>query len=137
MSRGLWATRVVIRRTQAARLLNRRHLLLASRLALRHVVHLHTGMVIDLVRGGWAISEVVMGLSSGVVLRPRRLLSRLCMRAHRHSRVELALDLGLDSLHLSHHLSQPLGIIRVGGRHLVQRHLLVQWRHLNYVSREG
>ena len=41
-------------RAQAARLLHRRHLLVAGRLALRHVVHLHMDMVwwIVLVRGG-------------------------------------------------------------------------------------
>ena len=35
------ATSVLLGRAQAARLLHRRHLLLAGRLALRHVVHLH------------------------------------------------------------------------------------------------
>ena len=35
-------------RAQAARLLHRRHLLLAGRLALRHVVHLHAGEAVRL-----------------------------------------------------------------------------------------
>ena len=42
--------------------------------------------------------------------------------AHRHGRVELVVDLGLYSFHLS--LVQPLGL-RVGGWHLVQ------WHHLH------
>eukprot|EP00964_Phaeocystis_antarctica_P069864 scaffold42494_cov57-Phaeocystis_antarctica.AAC.1 len=44
------------------------------------------------------------------------------MRAHRHGRVELVVDLGLDSFHLSI-VGQPLGA-RAGGRHLVR------WHHL-------
>ena len=50
-------------RAQAARLLHRRHLLLAGRLALRHVVHLHmvvdTGRLLGYQRGCcWAIGGV-------------------------------------------------------------------------------
>ena len=54
--------------------------------------------------------------------RAARDCARRCARAHRHGRVELVVELGLDSFHLS--LGQPLGVI-VGGRHLVQ------WRHLH------
>eukprot|EP00964_Phaeocystis_antarctica_P090677 scaffold58049_cov65-Phaeocystis_antarctica.AAC.1 len=43
------------------------------------------------------------------------------MRKHRHGRVELVDDLGLDSFYLS--LVQPI-VVGVGGRHLVQ------WYHL-------
>ena len=43
-------------------------------------------------------------------------------RAYRHGRVEIVVNLGLDSFHLS--LVQPLGV-RVGGRHH-----LVLWHHL-------
>eukprot|EP00964_Phaeocystis_antarctica_P096585 scaffold62869_cov67-Phaeocystis_antarctica.AAC.2 len=51
-------------RVQAAHLLYRHHLLLAGRLALRHVVHLH-------VCGGQAIGEVVVELSAGSAQRVR------------------------------------------------------------------
>ena len=64
------------------------------------------------------------GLSAGFVLRARAARDytrRRGMRTHRHGRVGLVDDLGLDSFHLS--LVQPLGV-RVGGRHLVQ------WYHL-------
>ena len=44
-------------------------------------------------------------------------------RVHRHGSVELVVNLGLDSFHLGL-VAQPLGI-RVGGRHLVQRHHLL------------
>ena len=60
------AVRVVLGRAQAARLLHRRHLLLAGRLALRRAVHLH--VVVDRLRTGrllgyrrsccWAIGGV-------------------------------------------------------------------------------
>ena len=53
-------------RAQAARLLHRRHLLLASR------PFICTWWWIDFVQGGWkAIGEVVVGLSVGLVLRAR------------------------------------------------------------------
>ena len=67
-------------------------------------------------RGGcWAFSEVVVGLSAGFVLRARaaRDCARRRARAHRHGRVELVVDLGLDRIHLS--LVQPLGF-RLQGR---------------------
>ena len=113
-------------RAQAARLLHRRHLLLAGRLALRHVVHLH--MVVDSFGTGRLLGYLVPaayqrgscnGLSAGFMLRARaaRDCARRHARSHRHGR----LDFGLDSFHLS--LVQPLGL-RVGGRHLVLCHHL-------------
>ena len=68
----------------------------------------------DLVRGGWAISEVVLGLSA------KGLRATAYMHAHRHGR--LVIDLGLDGLHWN--LVQPLGIIIVAGLNFVHsRHL--------------
>ena len=62
-----------------------------------------------------AISEVAVGLSVGFVLRVRaaRDCARRHARVHRHGRVELVVDLGLDRIHLS--LVQPLGF-RLQGR---------------------
>ena len=92
------ATRVVLGRTQAARLLHRRHLLLAGRLALRHVVHLHvvvdrlrTGRLLGYRRVRWAISGV------GEACEGRKGLHTTAC-AHWHGRVELV-DLGLDRFH--------------------------------------
>ena len=65
----------------------------------------------------WAVGGVRAAREGRKGLR-----ATVCARAHRHGRLELAVGLGLDSLHLS--LVQPLGL-RVGGRHLVQ------WRHLH------
>ena len=73
----------------------------------------------DLVRGGWAISEVVLGLSA------KGLRATAYMHAHRHGR--LVIDLGLDGLHWN--LVQPLGIIIVAGLNFV--HSL----HVNYFLR--
>ena len=55
--------------------------------------------------------------------RAARDCARRRARAHRHGRLELVVDLGLDSFHLS--LVQPLGDI-VGGRYH-----LVLWHHLH------
>ena len=55
--------------------------------------------------------------------RAARDCARRRMRAHRHGRIELVVDLGLDRFHLS--LVRPLGFT-VGGRHLVH------WHHVHY-----
>ena len=60
--------------------------------------------------------------------RAARDCARRRMRAHRHGGIELVVDLGLDSFHLS--LVRPLGFT-VGGRHLVH------WHHVHYFSRAG
>ena len=66
ISHGMVATCAGAReRAQAVRLLHRRHLLLAGRLALRHVVHLH--MVVD----SFGAGEVVR-LSARLLLGYRR-----------------------------------------------------------------
>ena len=90
-------------------------------------VHVHAHVVVDSFGTGrllgfqrgccWAIGGVRAAREGRKGLR-----ATVCVRAHRHGRVELAVDLGLDSFHLS--LVQPLGF-RVGGRHLVH------WRHLH------
>ena len=55
--------------------------------------------------------------------RAARDCARRRMRAHRHGWIELVVNLGLGSFHLS--LVRPLGFT-VGGRHLVQ------WHHVHY-----
>ena len=82
-------------RAQAARLLHRRHLLLAGRLALRHVVHLH--MVVDSFGTGRLLGYLVPadyqrgscnGLSAGFMLRARA--ARDCARRHARVRTGVA-----------------------------------------------
>ena len=129
--RGPW-------RAQAARLLRRRQLTLAGRLALRRVVHLHTceRWWTGLVRGGCqAISECCWAISAGLVLRARAHTRDSVRRraiAHRHGRGDLVVDGGLDRFHWR--LVRPLGF-RDGGRHLAQWHLLDTSRYL--MTRRG
>ena len=67
---------------------------------------------------GEACSEVAVRLSAGLMLRAKvaRDFARQRAPTHRHYRLELFADLGLDSFHLD--IVRPLGF-RVGGRHLV------------------